>query len=104
MPTINVNTDADRDYVSSVIRSNDKVRVGDMDEYQWCDVCDEQIGIDYDMYDLEGCVLYVEHMRPDYNEHLSCGAKVFSAEGWLWSTCWIDRFYPHMQPAPSWEV
>jgi hypothetical protein len=93
---------ASRIYTDELIRPKDKVRIAWSLEDHYCQACDYSIGMDDEMWDDEGCVLSVDKILKEFNP--SCGAKVFEAENWVWSTCWIDRFLPHEPPRESWTV
>lgn len=86
----------------------DEVRIASpydsYDEHN-CRHCDEDIGWDdYEMDEFIGRVVKVENF-PRYRYEPRCGAEVFTYDDWLWTTCWIDGWWPSTtNRTPDWEV
>lgn len=97
-----VNDKPAREYVDSLIQKYDKVRIAWSLDDNFCEACDYSIGMDDDMWEEEGCVVHVDKMSPEFKP--TCGAKAFVSDGWIWSTCWIDRFLPTSPPVQSWTI
>jgi hypothetical protein len=98
-----VETRSQREYVDEVIKTSDVVRIAYSLDDHYCSECDYEIGMDDEMWEYEGAKLTVRRINRGW-EHLNCGAKVFTSDGWMWSTCWIDRYYPDNPPQPRWQI
>lgn len=67
-------------------------------EEESCHYCDVDVGIDDYMFNYEGDEIEVESMNRLYKP--ACGAQVFEADDYLWTTCWVEQ-QPMIQ---TWEV
>jgi len=94
-----------RHIVIAHLTRSDMVRIADFSE-ETCWHCNDDIGIDYGMYEYVNQWWSVEGLdRATDWDYLECGAKVFLIDGFYWSTCWINGWYnPEIPLIPSWEV
>lgn len=99
-----INSQSDRDFLKAHLKEGDKVRVGNFDfDYGSCESCEYEIGVDEYMFDLEDRWVTVTKTNPLFE--CSCGALSFSAEGWMWSTCWVLEYeLPAYLRKPQWEL
>ena len=87
----------------------DEVRVTTpLDSYgnMKCQHCDDEVGWDeYEMDEIVGQIIKVQEF-PRYRYTPICGAETFVCDGWLWTTCWIDRWWSSTTNGrePDWEV
>ncbi len=101
---IQIENKADRQFVDAIVKAEDIVRISwDLEDGGGCPDCNEEIGLDDSMIEYEGLKVEIRRLTSGW-EHLRCGAKVFNAVGWMWSTCWIDRFYPINPPQARWQI
>lgn len=107
MMTIPIKNDKDRAFLAAHLQPGDRVKIGNMDEYdeEYCEVCEYEVGIDEYMYEYEFKWITVEKIHQKTFPHSRIPGTAFASEGWFWSTCWVIEYeLPFNLRKPAWEV